>query len=365
MNKIKKVLHVIFIEGLSGMTLGLFATLIIGTIMSQLGIFIGGTVGGYIETVSYVAQALTGMGIGVSVACKFKMPPMIVVSAGVCGWLGAMSKAFLAGDLIHITETGAKTIAAGIPGEPFGAFIAAMAAIGAGKLVSGKTQLDILATPIVSIASGAIIGILVGPPISTFMTWLGDLINIGVRSHPFFMGIIVAVVMGMVLTLPISSAALGVILGLNGIAAGAATVGCCTQMVGFAVASYRENKIGGLVAQGLGTSMLQVPNIMRHPLIWIPPTLASAVLGPVVTCIFGMTSNAVGSGMGTSGLIGPILGYQTMIADGFKSSTAITEIIVMYVILPAILTWILSEFMRKMNWIKKGDMKLCLQEERK
>ncbi len=364
MKTLKKVLYTIFIEGLSGMTLGLFATLIIGTILSQVGIFIGGTAGKYIENIAYTAQALTGVGIGVSVACKFKMPPMVVVSAGVCGWLGAMSKAFLAGNMIQISDTGAKTMVAGIPGEPLGAFIAAMAAIEVGRLVSGKTKLDILVTPIVSIASGAIAGILVGPPISTFMTWLGNLVNIGVNSHPFFMGIIVSVIMGMVLTLPISSAALAVILGLSGIAAGAATVGCCAQMVGFAVASYRENKAGGLVAQGLGTSMLQVPNIMRHPMIWIPPTLTSAILGPVVTCIFKMTSNAVGAGMGTSGLIGPILGYQTMVAGGLKSGTAIFEIILMYIVLPAVLTLIFSEFMRKMKWIKEGDMKLWLQEEK-
>ncbi len=360
MSKLKKVLHHVFIDGLSGMALGLFATLIVGTIMAQIGIFIGGTAGQYIKTVSYIAQSLTGVGIGVSVACKFKMPPLVVVSAGVCGMIGASSKAIIAGTLIHISGTGLKTAVIGIPGEPLGAFLAAMVAIEVGRLVSGKTSLDILVTPIVSITAGALAGIIVGPPISTFMTALGDLVNMGAQNQPFLMGIVVAVLMGMILTLPISSAAIGVILGLSGIAAGAAAAGCCAQMVGFAVASYRENKVGGLISQGIGTSMLQVPNIMRKPLIWIPPTLASAFLGPISTCVLGMTNNPVGSGMGTSGLIGPIMAYQTMTAGGMNSALALTEIIGLLVVAPAILTLIFSEIMRKKGWIKSGDMKLDL-----
>lgn len=357
MNKVKKILKHVFIDGLGGMAQGLFATLIVGTIMAQVGIFIGGTVGQYIQNVAYLAQSLTGAGIGVSVACKFNAKPLVAVSAGVCGLIGASSKAFLAGTLINVAATG-KTAVVNIPGEPLGAFIAALVAIEVGRLVAGKTKLDILVTPICCLASGSIVGVLVGPPISSFMTMLGNLVNAGAESQPFLMGIIVSVLMGMILTLPISSAAIGVILGLSGIAAGAATVGCCAQMVGFAVASYRENKVGGLIAQGVGTSMLQVPNIVRHPRIWIPPTLASAILGPIATCLLGMTNNPVGSGMGTSGLIGPILGYQTMIAGGFSSGMAILEIVLMYVVAPAILTLLISEFMRKMGWIKAGDMKL-------
>lgn len=358
MEKVKKVLHHIFIDGLSGMALGLFATLIVGTITAQIGTFIGGTIGEYIKTVSYIAQSLTGAGIGVSVACKFKAQPLVMVSAAVCGLIGASSKAIIAGSLIQITETGSKTAVVGIPGEPLGAFIAAMVAIEVGRLVAGKTKIDILLTPIVSIASGALVGILVGPPISTFMTWLGNLVNMGAQNQPLIMGIVVAVLMGMILTLPISSAAIGVILGLSGIAAGAATIGCCAQMVGFAVASYRENKVGGLVAQGIGTSMLQVPNIVRKPIIWLPPIITSAILGPISTCLLGMTNNPVGSGMGTSGLIGPILTYQTMTAAGTSGTVVMIEIIVMLVVLPAVLTLAISEFMRKMKWIKDGDMKL-------
>jgi uncharacterized membrane protein len=174
------------------------------------------------------------------------------------------------------------------------------------------------------------------------------------------MGIIVSVLMGMILTLPISSAAVGVVLNLSGIAAGAATVGCCANMIGFAVASWRENKFGGLMAQGLGTSMLQVANIMRRPVIWLPAILTSAILGPVSTVVLGMTSNATGSGMGTAGLVGPIMAYETMVQGGMSPGLVLVEIAVMYFILPAALSLAFSEWFRKMGWIREGDMKLDL-----
>ena len=189
------------------------------------------------------------------------------------------------------------------------------------------------------------------------MTSLGAMINWGVEQQPFLMGIVVSVLMGMILTLPISSAALGIILNLSGLAAGAATVGCCCNMVGFAVASYRENKIGGLVAQGIGTSMLQVPNIVRKPLIWIPAILSSAILGPVGTMVFKMTSNATGSGMGTAGLVGQIMTWQTMIQTE-TGMVVMIKILLIQIILPAVVTLAISEFMRKKGWIKYGDMKL-------
>ena len=203
------------------------------------------------------------------------------------------------------------------------------------------------------------VGLLVGPPISEFMTALGALINWGTEQQPFLMGIIVSVLMGMILTLPISSAALGVILNLSGLAAGAATIGCCCNMVGFAVASYRENKIGGLLAQGIGTSMLQVPNIVRKPIIWVPAILSSAILGPVGTMILHMTSNATGSGMGTAGLVGQIMTWQTMTAVE-PPMVVLVKIIVIQIVLPAIVTLLISEFMRKKKWIQYGDMKLEL-----
>ena len=240
-----------------------------------------------------------------------------------------------------------------------GAFIAAYVAITAGHLVSGKTKVDIIVTPIVTIGAGSAVGLLLGPPISSFMTWLGALINWGTEQQPLLMGVIVSVLMGMFLTLPISSAAIGIVLNLSGLAAGAATVGCCCNMVGFAVASYRENKVGGLLAQGIGTSMLQVPNIVKKPIIWLPAIISSAILGPVSTMVLHMTNNATGSGMGTAGLVGQIMTWQTMIQTE-AASIVLFKILLIQIILPAIITLIVSEFMRKKGWIKFGDMKLEL-----
>lgn len=268
--------------------------------------------------------------------------------------VGAFAAKLLAGSVL---VDGAMVFAG--PGEPLGAFLAAYVGIEFGHLVSGKTKVDILVTPIVTIIAGSAVGLLVGPPISEFMTALGALINWGTEQQPFLMGIIVSVLMGMILTLPISSAALGVILNLSGLAAGAATIGCCCNMVGFAVASYRENKIGGLLAQGIGTSMLQVPNIVRKPIIWLPAILSSAILGPVGTMILHMTSNATGSGMGTAGLVGQIMTWQTMTAVE-PPMIVLIKIIVIQIALPAIVTLLISEFMRKKKWIQYGDMKLEL-----
>ena len=353
MNKLKKALNHIFIDGLSGMALGLFATLIVGTILSQVGtLFIGGKAGDLLFVIGKVASVVTGAGIGVGVAYKFKESPLVVISSAVNGLVGAYAGKILAGTLF---VDGAFVIAP--PGEPLGAFIAAYVGILAGKLVSGRTKVDILVTPVVCIICGSVAGLLAGPPISGLMTELGSWVNWGVEQQPFLMGIIVSVLMGMFLTLPISSAAIGVVLGLEGLAAGAATVGCCANMIGFAVISYRENKFGGLLAQGLGTSMLQIPNIVKHPIIWLPAIITSAILGPVSTMAFKMTSNAVGSGMGTAGLVGPIMSFQTM--SGYMSPvTALIYNITMYFVLPAVISLAVSEFMRKHNFIKQGDMKL-------
>ena len=354
MEKLKKALDRIFIEGLSAMAHGLFATLIIGTIIQQIGTLIGGNIGDLIYVIGKVAASLTGAGIGVAVAYKFKEAPLVVVSAATAGMIGAFASKALAGALL---VEGAVVYSG--PGEPLGAFIAAYVGIFFGHMVSGKTKVDILVTPIVTIGTGAAVGLLIGPPISGFMTWLGSLINWGTEQQPFLMGIVVSVLMGMILTLPISSAALGVILNLSGLAAGAATVGCCCNMVGFAVASYRENKIGGLLAQGIGTSMLQVPNIVKKPVIWLPVILSSAILGPVGTMVLHMTNNATGSGMGTAGLVGQIMTWQTMIQTE-AGSVVLMKILLIQVILPAIVTLLISEFMRKKGWIRQGDMKLEL-----
>lgn len=352
MGKLKKVLNHIFIDGLSGMAFGLFATLIVGTIIQQIGTLIGGSVGDTIFLIGKVAGSLTGAGIGCGVACKFKEPPLVTLSAAVCGMVGAFASSILSGSVLAEGVMMFKG-----PGEPLGAFVAAMVGITVGHLVSGKTKVDILVTPLLSIASGAAVGLLVGPPISKFMTMIGSWINWGTEQKPILMGIIVSVLMGIILTLPISSAALGVMLNLSGLAAGAAAVGCCCNMVGFAVASYRENKVSGLVAQGIGTSMLQVPNIMRKPVIWLPAIISSAILGPVSTALLGMTNNATGSGMGSAGFVGQIMAYQTMV-ETMSPVMVIIQIVVMHFLLPALLALGISEVMRHFKWIKAGDMKL-------
>ena len=343
----KKILNHIFIDGLSGMALGLFSTLIIGTIIGQIGTLVGNEIGTYLIAISSVAKTVTGAGIGVGVAAKFKQGPLVTVSAAVAGMIGAFP------------TLGMESFALGKAGEPLGAFVAALIGIECGRLVAGRTKIDIILTPLVSICTGAAAGFIVGSPISNFMKWLGNLVNINVEASPILGGIAVSVLMGMILTLPISSAALGVSMGLTGLAAGAATIGCCCQMVGFAVASYRENKFGGLVAQGLGTSMLQVPNIMRHPLIWLPVIFSSAILGPVSTIIANMQNNATGSGMGSAGLVGQITTYQTMIAYD-DPKLVIIKIILLHFVLPAVITLFFSEVFRKANLIKSGDMALNL-----
>lgn len=345
MEKTKKILNRIFIDGLSGMALGLFSTLIIGTIIAQIGTLIGGTVGSYLKAISNVAKTLTGAGIGVGVACKFKEGPLVTVSAAVAGMIGAFPAA-------------PEAITLGAPGEPLGAFVAAYVAIEVGHLVAGKTKVDILVTPLISICAGAAIGLFVGPYITDFMKWLGGLVNVNVEQSPIFGGIIVSVLMGMILTLPISSAAIGISMGLTGLAAGAATIGCCCQMVGFAVASYRENKVGGLIAQGVGTSMLQIPNIVRRPIIWIPAIVSSAILGPVASAVLHMVSTPVGSGMGSAGFVGQIAAFGAMTEAGMSTWMALLQIAIMHFILPALLTLGVSEFMRKKGWIREGDMAL-------
>ncbi len=347
MERLKKWLNEIFIDGLSGMALGLFATLIIGTIIAQIGSLVGGDIGAYMIAISNVAKTLTGAGIGVGVACKYKEGPLVTVSAAVTGMIGAFP-----------TAMSMEGFTLGKPGEPLGAFIAALVAIKIGHLVAGKTKVDIIVTPLVAITAGAITGFVVGPPITTFMAWLGAMVNFNVEQHPVIGGIVVSVLMGMILTLPISSAAIGVSMSISGLAAGAATIGCCCNMVGFAVASYRENKMGGLIAQGVGTSMLQVPNIVKKPIIWLPAIISSAILGPIASAVLGMVSTPVGSGMGSAGLVGQFAAYGAMVEGGMSGLMAFVLIVLMHFVFPAILTLVISEFMRKKGWITMGDMSL-------
>ena len=344
---IKKYLNRLFIDGLSGMAYGLFSTLIIGTIICQIAKLIGdNTVAEYLNAMGSIAKTVTGAGIGVGVACKLKASPLTTVSAAVTGMIGAFP------------NLAQEAFTVGTPGEPLGAFIAAYVAIEIGQLVSGRTKIDIILTPLSCIITGAAAGYFVGPYISFAMKWIGTLVNINVENSPILGGIIVSVIMGILLTLPISSAAIGISMGLTGLAAGAATIGCCCNMVGFAVISYRENKIGGLIAQGIGTSMLQIPNIVRNPLIWLPSIISSAILGPVSSALLKMVSNPVGSGMGSAGLVGQFMSYDSMVAAGTEPVIALLEILIMQFVLPALICLGISEAMRKLRLIKHGDMKL-------
>lgn len=334
-----------FIDTLGSMALGLFSSLIVGLILDQIGSKLGITI---LVDLGRVAKFLMGPAIGIAVAYGRKAPALAVFSSAVTGAVGAGTVFLNAAN-----QYGIRT------GEPMGAFIAALVGVEIGRLVAGKTKVDIVLVPSAVIIAGGIVGKYISPVVSALMAALGAIINTATVMNPIPMGILVSVIMGMVLTLPISSAALAIGLGLSGLAGGAATVGCSAQMVGFAVASYRENKMGGLIAQGLGTSMLQVPNIIRNPLIWIPPTLASAILGPFSTTLFRMENVPEGAGMGTSGLVGQFGTFAAM--SGIEGGgTILLKILILHIVLPAILTLIISEFMRKKGFIKDGDMKLDL-----
>ena len=332
----KKGIGDYIVSVLNGMAQGLFSSLIIGLIIKQIGTYAGIE---WLSTFGGVAQALTCPAIGIGVANALGVKGLALFASATAGAIG--------GGAIKIAES--VTISSG---EPLGACIAALAAAIAGKFVTGRTKADIIVVPFVTIISGGIVGLLVSPIVSTLMTALGAFINHLTTLYPLPMGILVSVVVGMVLTLPISSAAICISLGLSGLAAGAACAGCAAQMVGFAVSSYRENRIGGLIAQGLGTSMLQIPNIWRNWRIWIPPTLASAITGPISTCLFKLENNASGAGMGTSGLVGQFNAVAVMGAG------CIPQVILLHFILPAVLSLVFSELMRKKGWIKDGDMKL-------
>ncbi len=329
-------------KALNGMALGLFASLIIGLILKQIGDYTGLV---QLTTFGQVAQFMMGPAIGAAVAYSVGAPPLGIFAALVAGAIGAGTIS---------SKEGVFVIAIG---EPVGSFIAALIAAEFSKLISGKTKVDIVLVPAATIIVGGLVGIFLSPLIAQFMKGLGAIINRATELQPIPMGIIIATLMGMILTLPISSAALAISLGLSGLAAGASTIGCATQMIGFAIASYRENGVGGFIAQGIGTSMLQVPNIIKNPLIWIPPTLASAILGPLATYVFQMENNSIGAGMGTSGLVGQF-GTIAVMAEKMPMGKILLNIGLLHFILPAILTLAISEFMRKKGYIKYGDMKI-------
>ncbi len=349
---VKRLLSYVFIDGLSGMAIGLFATLIIGTIVEKIGSFIPGEPGVLIQIVGKFAKFMMGAGIGLGMGYKLKKAPLVSISAGVVGMIASFAGKFMLNNSVSISYT--------MVGEPLCAFIACFFALEVGSLVSGKTKVDIIITPLVTVFIGGLVSVALGAPISDVMKWLANIIKVAGEQQPFLMGILVAVLMGVFLTLPISSAAIGVMLSLDGIVAGAAVVGCCCQMVGFAVMSFRENKWGGLLAQGLGTSMLQMPNLVKKPLLWTPPVIASAILGPIATCVLHITSTPAGSGMGTAGLVGVFETFTSMLTGGTEWWAVLLIILGMCVIAPAVICFAISELYRKLGWIKFDDLKLDL-----
>lgn len=285
-------------------------------------------------------MSMMGPAIGVAVAWALKSPPLVLFASAATGYLGA-------------TMTG---FGIEMAGGPAGAFVAAALGAEFGKMVSKETKVDILVTPAVTILVGGLAAKFIGPAVGWLMIKLGEIIMTATEWQPFWFGIFIAVVVGLALTAPISSAALCIMMDLSGLAAGAATAGCCAQMVGFAVASFRENGIGGLVAQGIGTSMLQISNIIKHPWILVPPTITAAITGPLSTCVLGMTNNAAGAGMGTSGLVGQIMTFTDM---GFTFDV-LWRVLLIQIALPALLAFVIDRVLRKTGRIKDGDYKLDL-----
>lgn len=315
------------VKATSAMAQGLFCSLLIGLILSTLGQKLGIT---FLVDVGKFAMSMLGASIGASIAVALAAPNLVIFSCIITGFIGNKL------------------------GGPVGAYLAALISCECGKLVSKETKVDILVTPCVTIISGGLIAQFIAPGIAEVMQLCGIIIMDATKLHPFFMGMAVSAIMGILLTLPISSAAISIMIGLGGLAGGAATVGCSAQMVGFAVASYRENKVAGLVSQGLGTSMLQIGNIVKHPYIWVPPTLTSIILGPVATLVFKMENIPAGSGMGTCGLVG----QMTTLATMGGSTDVLVKIAILHFILPALLAFVISEIMRKRHLIAFGDQKL-------
>ncbi len=347
------------IDALGAMAQGLFCTLLVGTILNTIGqqfnigflkaiiVTLKNTAGDVVTeyTIGGLASAMVGPGIALAIGYALHCPPMVLFS---------------------LIPVGFAANAMGGAGGPLAVYFVAIIACECGKLVSKETKVDILVTPIVTILAGIGIAALVAAPIGAAASAVGDFVKWATELQPLLMGILVSVVIGIALTLPISSAAICAALGLTGLAGGAAVAGCCAQMVGFAVMSFRENRWGGLVAQGIGTSMLQMPNIIKNPRIWIPPTLASAITGPLATCLFKLEMNgsAVSSGMGTCGLVGQIgvyTGWVNDVASGAKAAITAMDwigLVLICFVLPAVLSWVFCEILRKWGWIKENDLKL-------
>ncbi|MGM8211364.1 PTS transporter subunit IIC [Virgibacillus sp. W0430] len=320
------------VTALSYMALGLFSSLIIGLIIKTAGEQLN--IEFLIEIGSFAMdKKIMGGAIGVAIAYGLKAPPLVLFSALFAGAFGAEL------------------------GGPAGSYVSAVVAVEFGKLVYQVTRLDIIVTPFITILGGFLAGTFVGPPIHTFMIWFGEMINWSTEQQPIIMGMLVALFMGWALTAPISSVAIAIMLSLDGLAAGAAAIGCSAQMIGFAVSSYRDNGIGGFLAQGIGTSMLQVANIIKKPIIIVPPTIAGVCLAPIGTAWLGMTNNTAGAGMGTSGFVGQIMTFESM---GFTMHV-FWAVLLLHIVAPAVISLAFSEWFRKKGWINRGDMKITYE----
>ena len=329
-----------------------------GDDFEQLGKLLGGADGNWISNlflqVATVAKFMMGAGIGAGIAYSLKCDKLTIFSCIVAGMAGANASGWL--PTLQITV--------GV-GNPIGAYLAALISAEICSLVAGRTKLDIIVLPLLAMLVAGVVAVTLCPPVTWLLAKLGEGIALATEFTPFFMGIIIAVVMGILLTLPTSSAAIWVAIALNNtsdamlLAGGAAVVGCCCHMVGFAVMSFKENRWSGLISQGIGTSMLQIPNVMKNPRILIPPTLASAICGPLATCLFGLRCNASGGGMGTAGLVG-LFGTIEASAGVVDTWLLVTGIVLLMFVLPAVLSWAFCLILRKAGWIKENDLKLEL-----
>ena len=334
MELFRKLLKRWFVEATGAMALGLMASLVVGVYFQQLSSIRQLVFLAPLAKMAAATSPVIGAAVGVAIAVTLKHRPLVIYASGVTGAIGYAA------------------------GGPVGAFVGALIGAEVGGLIAGRTKLDIVLTPFVTILTGGLAGHFMGPVVGSFMTKLGEVINYATTLQPILMGIIIAVIMGLAITSPISSAALAISLGLSGLAGGAATVGCCVNMIGFAVISFRDNGIDGFIAQAIGTSKLQLPNVIRKPIVWVPATITCAILGPISTAVFKMQNNKIGAGMGGSGFVGQINTFLEMSGGTSSNAVIIIKIVVLQYILPAVICFAIYTFMRKKKWIKDGDMKL-------
>lgn len=377
-----------FIDAFTGMSQGLFCTLIAGTILGQIGTWItsAGTdaalaVGGGVTAVANIAKMLMGAGIGIGIAHSLKAPKLVMFTAAVAGLVGAFGDAIVDGFTGGFVSSSVNDVLSGIapaaPGNPIGSYVVSVLAVELGRQVAGKTKVDIVVVPLVMFVI-CLFAVWAAWPFIQLVNLIGEGVALATAATPAVMGIVIAAVMGILLTLPTSSAAIWLAVASPVVAAyaagevsfatydaillagGAAMVGCSAHMVGFAVQSFRENKWGGLIAQGIGTSMLQIPNLMRHPQIMVPPIIASIIVGPLSTCVFGLRCNAVGGGMGTSGLVGIFGAIDASVEVGLPEWKLALGIVFCCFVIPAVVCFAVSELMRKLGWIKYGDQSLSV-----